>query len=101
MFNDLSDWLLHIVFTKLNLIFPDNFHVTGKALAVHTPTQKVTTCEILPHGKFIVLALDNHPNLVTLRLHGPSKDGTDDQPEQAPIDYVYGSKENEAKLFQL
>lgn len=69
---------------------------------MHTPTQKVTTCEILPQGKFIVLALDRHPNLVTLRLHNAyvadSSSSTEVNAEEA---FVYGSKENEAKVFQL
>lgn len=76
--------------------------VSGKPLAVHTPTQKVTTCEILPQGKFIVLALDRHPNLVTLRLHNAfAADSSSSAEVIAEEAFVYGSKENEAKVFQL
>lgn len=74
-------------------------------MAVHTPTLKVTTCEILPQGKFVVLALDKHPNLVTLRLHygktSGGGGGGDQDEEETVLEYVYGSKENEAKVFQL
>lgn len=41
---------------------------SGKSIAVHTPSKRITTCEILPCGKYVVLALENEPNLVTLEL---------------------------------
>lgn len=85
-------------------------------MAVYTPTEKITTCEILPNGRYIVLALHNHPHLVTLKLHrasstsatgGPvANDGDDDgdeaeEEEEAEEVICYGRAENEGKVSQL
>lgn len=81
-----------------------SFCFTGKPLAVHTPTEKITTCEILPQGKFVVLALDNRPNLVTLKLHNNTIATTadEDATNSAEAENIcYGNKENEAKSFHL
>lgn len=69
----------------------------GLALAVHTPTETISTCEILPNGNYVVLALNNHPNLVTLRLHQPDRTADDDP----TTDVCYGQAENDGKVFQL
>lgn len=73
--------------------------VTGKSVAVHTPPKKITTCEILPNGKYIVLALENQPNLVTLELKNCNNnqiaDSTDDDVS------TYGDEEFNGKIFQL
>lgn len=75
-----------------------NFFFIGKAIAVHTPTDKVTACEILPNGKFVVLALGRQPNLVTLELKNtPATIAIDEDPENIH----YGDQENECKSFQL
>lgn len=87
-------------------------------MAVYTPTEKITTCEILPNGRYIVLALHNHPHLVTLKLHRASSkqatgdavanddgdgdddgDGEEDMEEEEVI--CYGQAENEGKVSQL
>lgn len=71
----------------------------GKAIAVHTPTDKVTACEILPNGKYVVLALGRAPNLVTLELKNtPATIAIDEDAENT---IHYGDKENEGKSFQL
>lgn len=66
-------------------------------MVVHTSTEKITTCEILPQGKFVVIALDNRPNLVTLKIHNNS---TTDDATAAEI-VTYGNAENEANIFNL
>lgn len=75
----------------------------GESIAVHTPPKKITTCEILPMGKYIVLALENEPNLVTLELKNCeinkiSNDGSIDDDE---LDSIYGDDEFNGKTFQL
>lgn len=73
---------------------------------MYTPIEKITTCEILPNGRYVVLALHNHPNLVTLKLHQPggdsqSDDDDDDAVESPDEPIVYGKPENEGKVVQL
>lgn len=70
----------------------------GKPIAVHTPSNKVTACEILPNGKYVVLALGRQPNLVTLELKNtPATIAIDAEAEAVQ----YGNTENEGKTFQL
>ena len=83
-----------------------SFNLLGKSIAVHTPPKKITTCEILPLGKYIVLALENEPNLVTLELknckinqipNSPVADDDDGNNENT----IYGDAEFNGKTFQL
>lgn len=79
-----------------------NFVVIGKAIAVHTPPKKITTCEILPTGKYITLALENEPNLVTLELKNRNSNyEAVDGGNITGATSVYGDEENNGKLFQL
>lgn len=78
------------------------FHCSfaGDAIAVHTPPKRITTCEILPNGRYTVLALENEPNLVTLELKNcPSVDRVDNANENVTI--TYGDAEFNGKIFQL
>lgn len=68
---------------------------TGNPLAVYTPPAKITTCEILPSGKYVVLALENSNNLITLKLKGRSFSDSEID------DSTYGNKDNEGKTFDL
>lgn len=76
---------------------------TGKPLAVHTPPKRITTCEILPKGKYITLALVNEPNLVTLELKNRSVNNqqTDADVDNTNATVIYGDEENNHKIFQL
>lgn len=84
----------------------------GKSIAVHTPPKKITTCEILPLGKYIVLALENEPNLVTLELKncvtsnrnnqqkaGAAADADDDATQNAK--FTFGDEDLNGKTIQL
>lgn len=84
------------------------FGFTGVSMAVYTPLEKITTCEILPNGRYIVLALHNHPNLVTLKLHraaaagaGNNNDDAAEAEDCATGTMCYGQPENEGKVSQL
>uniref|UniRef100_A0A0K8TLW2 Putative wd40 domain protein n=1 Tax=Tabanus bromius TaxID=304241 RepID=A0A0K8TLW2_TABBR len=70
---------------------------SGKSLAVYTPPAKISTCEILVNGKYVVLALENHSNLITLALRNYQSDGADEGTQSI----VYGNAENDGKTFQL
>ncbi|XP_059617565.1 uncharacterized protein LOC132262332 [Phlebotomus argentipes] len=68
---------------------------TGASLAVFTPSQKISTCEILSDGKYVVIALENQEDLITLSL----------KKLNATLDIstkvTYGKEENEGKTFDL
>lgn len=73
-------------------------YFVGKLLAVYTPEDKITCCEILKEGNFVVLGLKNHPNLTILKLWtGPNSGGVDTENEIV----VYGEPSNEGKEFTL
>lgn len=76
------------------------FQFSGNLLAVHTSSVKITTCEILPDGKFIILALRNQPNLVTLRLKNGQRSSQLKEQENDE-DVCYGNPDNDKKTFQL
>ncbi|XP_053690516.1 uncharacterized protein LOC128739141 [Sabethes cyaneus] len=67
---------------------------SGKSVAVYTPQEKITTCEILSGGQYLAIALENRPNIVSLKLRG----GT----ERAAAESVtYGKTENCGKVYDL
>lgn len=76
---------------------------SGKPIAVHTPPKRVTTCEILPTGKYITVALENQSNLVTLELKNRNNNATNQSEDADSVDVsnVYGEEENNCKTFQL
>lgn len=63
-------------------------------MAVFTPKENITACEIMANAKHIVMALEGCNELITLELVGP--DIEDDNTEE-----VYGSSENNGKIFEL
>lgn len=70
---------------------------------MHTPPKKITTCEILPFGKYVVLALENEPNLVTLELKNfnDSNQQTDSADTDETTKFTYGDEDLDGKTFQL
>ncbi|GAB0099340.1 uncharacterized protein DMENIID0001_151960 [Sergentomyia squamirostris] len=68
---------------------------SGASLAVFTPSQKISTCEILSDGKYVVIALENQDDLITLSL----------KKLNAKLDIsnkvTYGKEENEGKVYDL
>lgn len=81
------------------------FLTTGNSIAVHTPSKTITTCEILPLGKYIVLALENEPNLVTLELKNcqlnPISNNASNATASDDVDAIYGDAELNGNTFQL
>ncbi|XP_062545784.1 uncharacterized protein LOC134212179 [Armigeres subalbatus] len=71
---------------------------SGKSLAVYTPQEKITTCEILNGGQYLAIALENRANIITLKLRGG---GTVSDPDKAKEAIVYGKQENCGKVFDL
>ncbi|XP_054743160.1 uncharacterized protein LOC129247842 [Anastrepha obliqua] len=67
---------------------------TGKSLAVYKPPGQITACEILPNGAFVVVALKNRTELLTLALKNYG---------EAPLYncYLYGNQDNQNQTFNL
>ncbi|XP_058446622.1 uncharacterized protein LOC131427450 [Malaya genurostris] len=70
---------------------------SGKPMAVYTPQEKITTCEILTGGRYLAIALENRANIVTLKLRGGTNQGADEAAETVG----YGKPENTGKVFDL
>ncbi|XP_049279219.1 uncharacterized protein LOC125761788 [Anopheles funestus] len=68
----------------------------GNLLAVYTPEERITTCEILSGGSYLALALENRHNLITLKL----RSGSDGSEEDRSL-VVYGNSEHDGKQFDL
>uniref|UniRef100_A0A1B0GMQ4 ORC1/DEAH AAA+ ATPase domain-containing protein n=1 Tax=Phlebotomus papatasi TaxID=29031 RepID=A0A1B0GMQ4_PHLPP len=68
---------------------------TGSSLAVFTPSHKISTCEILSDGKYVVIALENQEDLITLSLKKLNED------LNISSKIIYGKEENEGKTFDL
>lgn len=90
-----------------------NCSIAGKSIAVHTSSKRISTCEILPNGEYVVLALENEPNLVTLELKNSGNIETAAAATAAGTaattnecvsngeNEVYGDGENSGKTFIL
>ncbi|XP_075151696.1 NACHT domain- and WD repeat-containing protein 1 [Haematobia irritans] len=70
---------------------------TGKSLAVFKPPGPISACEILPNCTYIVLALSNHSELLTLALNNYALESTPDD----NLYVQYGDQDNQNKVFQL
>lgn len=72
--------------------------LAAKSLAVFKPPAQVSTCEILPNGAFVVLALKNRNSLLTLALknYGGGSGALDDD-----CGTLYGNPDNQHKVFDL
>lgn len=63
-------------------------------MAVYTPKENITACEILAGGQHIVLAMEGNQELITLKLMGPDIN-------ENPQEEVYGLSENNGKVFEM
>ncbi|XP_058058731.1 uncharacterized protein LOC131209639 [Anopheles bellator] len=68
---------------------------SGNLLAVYTPEERITTCEILSAGSYLALALENHHNLITLKLRSAGETGT------LQSSTTYANPEYDGKQFDL
>ncbi|ETN61299.1 hypothetical protein AND_007044 [Anopheles darlingi] len=71
---------------------------SGSLLAVYTPEERITTCEILSGGSYLALALENRHNLITLKLGAAGAD-TEETVRRTAI--AYGDAEHDGKQFDL
>ncbi|XP_039765067.1 NACHT and WD repeat domain-containing protein 2 isoform X2 [Pararge aegeria] len=74
---------------------------TGKLIAVYTPPERITSCEVLLGGSVIALALENYREILCVKLHGPSVDSVKNGKECEFDETGYGQEENEGKTFDV
>lgn len=72
---------------------------TAKSLAVFKPPAQISTCEILPNGAFVVLALKHRNDLLTLALKNYG--GTNADALEDDCGTLYGNPDNQHKVFSL
>lgn len=77
-----------------SLLFP------AKSLAVFKPPAQISTCEILPNGAFVVLALRDRNDLLTLALKNYGGSSTANALED-DCGTLYGNPDNQHKVFNL
>ncbi|XP_023296388.2 uncharacterized protein LOC111679120 [Lucilia cuprina] len=70
---------------------------TGKSLAVFKPPGQISACEVLPNCTYIIVALTNKTELLTLSLNNFAMDLTPDD----SLYVLYGNQDNQNKVFQL
>lgn len=67
----------------------------GNLIAVYTPNSNVSACELTCGGRYLLLALEGHENMLTLQLRGRGVSDACVQREE------YGTVENNGKTFEL
>lgn len=80
-------------------IIDSNF--TGKLIAVYTPPDRVTSCEILLGGSVLALALENYKEILCVKLHGPTVESVKNGRDAEYDDTGYGQEDNEGKIFDV
>ncbi|OWR54634.1 hypothetical protein KGM_216177 [Danaus plexippus plexippus] len=74
---------------------------TGKLIAVYTPPDRVTSCEILLGGSVLALALENYKEILCVKLHGPTVESVKNGRDAEYDDTGYGQEDNEGKIFDV
>ncbi|XP_034826007.1 NACHT and WD repeat domain-containing protein 2 isoform X2 [Maniola hyperantus] len=74
---------------------------TGKLIAVYTPPERITSCEVLLGGSVIALALENYKEILCVKLHGPSVESVKNGKECEYDETGYGHEENDGKTFDV
>ncbi|XP_073962886.1 NACHT and WD repeat domain-containing protein 2 [Choristoneura fumiferana] len=74
---------------------------TGKLIAVYTPPERITSCEVLLGGSVLALALENFKEILCVKLHGPPVEavtqGRDAEYDARP----YGDPALEGRTFDV
>ncbi|CAG5026572.1 unnamed protein product [Parnassius apollo] len=74
---------------------------TGKLVAVYTPPEKITSCEVLLGGSVLALALENYKEIVCVKLHGPPVEAVQSGRDCEYDDRGYGNEEFEGRTFDV
>ncbi|XP_045512616.1 NACHT domain- and WD repeat-containing protein 1 isoform X1 [Pieris brassicae] len=74
---------------------------SGKLIAVYTPPERITSCEILLGGSVLALALENHKEIVCVKLYGPTVECVKNGREMEYDEVGYGHVEYDGKTFEI
>ncbi|XP_049880287.1 uncharacterized protein LOC126376760 [Pectinophora gossypiella] len=74
---------------------------TGKLIAVYTPPERITSCEILLGGSVLALALENYKEVLCVKLHGPVVESVKTGRDLEYDDKPYGDTAFEGKSFEV
>ncbi|XP_072948147.1 NACHT domain- and WD repeat-containing protein 1 [Epargyreus clarus] len=74
---------------------------TGKLIAVYTPPERITSCEILLGGSVLALALEDYKEIMCVKLYGPAVDSVRHGRDCEYDDKPYGDVDNEGKTFDV
>lgn len=70
-------------------------------IAVYTPPERITSCEVLLGGSVLAIALQNYKELVCVSLYGPPSESVVAARECEHDDAAYGDTALEGKVFDL
>ncbi|XP_026728455.1 NACHT and WD repeat domain-containing protein 2 [Trichoplusia ni] len=74
---------------------------TGKLIAVYTPPERITSCEVLLGGSVLALAMENYKEVLCVKLHGPPVESVVSAKEVEYDDREYGDETLEGKAFDV
>ncbi|XP_075985298.1 NACHT domain- and WD repeat-containing protein 1 isoform X5 [Anticarsia gemmatalis] len=74
---------------------------TGKLIAVYTPPERITSCEVLLGGSVLALALENYKEILCVKLYGPTIESVATGKEVEYDDRGYGNEKLDGKTFDV
>lgn len=77
------------------------YSLPGKLIAVYTPPEKITSCEVLLGGSILALALENYKDIVCVKLHGPAIEAVVNGKAAEYDEKKYGDPNLEGKVFDV
>lgn len=78
-----------------------HFVLTGKLIAVYTPPERITSCEVLLGGSVLALSLENYHQILCVKLYGPLVDSVKNGRDLEYDDKDYGDPAHEGETFEV
>jgi hypothetical protein len=83
------------------IIFDNILFISGKLIAVYTPPERITSCEVLLGGSVLAMALENYKDILCVKLHGPLVDSVKAGRDCEYDENDYGDASNAGKTFTV
>ncbi|KAJ0171356.1 hypothetical protein K1T71_012906 [Dendrolimus kikuchii] len=74
---------------------------TGKLIAVYTPPERITSCEVLLGGSVLAIAMENYKDVLCVKLYGPPIESVTTGKECEYDEASYGENANRGKTFDV
>ncbi|CAH0686770.1 unnamed protein product [Chilo suppressalis] len=74
---------------------------TGKLIAVYTPPERITSCEVLLGGSVLAMALENYKEILCVKLEGPLVESVRAGRDCEQDEDNYGDEVSEGKTFTV